>query len=455
MASEDRDQQFERALWRHLASASPDLACPDAETLAAYQASTLSPEETSHWKQHIASCDRCQEILSLVGQTEDFTENLQEQDELVPMAAHMPSAAAPVAMRAQHQALAKSPDASKPALPPSSRVTSFRPRPRLSWLVPVGAVAAGIIVWIGVHGMRTQYLQNRSELQVAQNRPAPAPPPKTVSPLSDEEQMSKLEKPRSATTAPQPALTAPAKGTTAKSNLPPSAPTELARRKKDSAQSDAALEAERQNPSFAAGYVEKSRSAENLPAEARSVPAPEAAPLAAGDKVSAKAKNQKAKEAAGAPAPAASSSYTSEISAQNVTNRVRDSLDLVQVASGDPRYIVAPGEAHAWRVGLAGRIERSTDRGKTWKLQNSGVSADLTAGSATSDKVCWVVGKSGTLLRTTDGGKHWQTLASPIAADIGGIYATDALHASIWDVPNRQSYETSDGGATWSRSANE
>ena len=91
----------------------------------------------------------------------------------------------------------------------------------------------------------------------------------------------------------------------------------------------------------------------------------------------------------------------------------------------------------------------SFDRGKTWKLQKSGVTADLTAGSATSDKVCWVAGKAGTLLLTTDGGKRWKQLPSPISEDLGGIHATDALHASIWDVPNRKSFETTDGGATW------
>jgi hypothetical protein len=38
---------------------------------------------------------------------------------------------------------------------------------------------------------------------------------------------------------------------------------------------------------------------------------------------------------------------------------------------------------------------------------------------------------------------------------LGGIHATDALHASVWDVANRTSYQTSDGGEAWSRAANE
>ncbi|HTQ95749.1 MAG TPA: YCF48-related protein, partial [Candidatus Acidoferrum sp.] len=142
-------------------------------------------------------------------------------------------------------------------------------------------------------------------------------------------------------------------------------------------------------------------------------------------------------------------------SAASSTNYNLDELSLQQLAQVNRRYILSPGEKLAWRLGDSGKIERSTDHGKTWKLQDSGVTTDLTAGSATSDKICWIIGKAGTLLLTTDGGKHWKTIHSPIAGDLGGIHATDDVHASIWDVPNRQSYETSDGGATWTRIANE
>ena len=80
---------------------------------------------------------------------------------------------------------------------------------------------------------------------------------------------------------------------------------------------------------------------------------------------------------------------------------------------------------------------------------------DLRAGSATSDRVCWLIGGAGTILLTTDGGKHWKQVTSPMVEDLGGIHARDAQHASIWDVPNRKSFETDDGGTTWKRTANE
>jgi len=128
---------------------------------------------------------------------------------------------------------------------------------------------------------------------------------------------------------------------------------------------------------------------------------------------------------------------------------------LVQLAAANALYIVAPDKKVGWRVGDAGKIERTTDYGKTWTEQTSGVSTDLRTGSATSGKVCWVVGKAGTILLTTDGGKHWKQISSPISGDVGGIHAGDALRASIWDLPNRNSYETADGGVTWKRTANE
>lgn len=75
--------------------------------------------------------------------------------------------------------------------------------------------------------------------------------------------------------------------------------------------------------------------------------------------------------------------------------------------------IVAPIAEYSWRVWPGGKIEFSFDSSRTWQTQKSGVTADLTGGSAPSGKVCWVVGKAGTILLTTDRGKHWKQLSSP------------------------------------------
>ena len=117
--------------------------------------------------------------------------------------------------------------------------------------------------------------------------------------------------------------------------------------------------------------------------------------------------------------------------------------------------IVAPDGKHAWRVGAAGKIEATTDGGKAWNSQASGLSKDLASGSAPSESVCWIVGKAGTILLTTDGGMHWIQIPSPVQDDLGGIHAVDAKHASIWNLRNRKSFETADAGVNWTPTANE
>ena len=60
-----------------------------------------------------------------------------------------------------------------------------------------------------------------------------------------------------------------------------------------------------------------------------------------------------------------------------------------------------------------------------------------------------MVGKAGTILLTTDRGKHWKQLSSPIKGDVEGVFAQDAKRASIWTASHKQSFETNDGGVTW------
>ena len=101
-----------------------------------------------------------------------------------------------------------------------------------------------------------------------------------------------------------------------------------------------------------------------------------------------------------------------------------------------------------WRLGPGGRIERSADQGRTWQEQSSGVTSDLLAGAAPSDKVAWIAGRAGVILRTTDG-EHWQRVASPAAAaDWTSIEASDALRSTVTSADGRH-FATEDGGQTW------
>ena len=156
MPTDDRDPQFERALARQLSNASPNSACPDAETLAAFHDRTLSLPEMAHCKQHIAGCARCQETLALVEQTEDLpAEEWEHQNELIPveqMALPQVIAKAHVGPRQNEAPLRAIPAGASS----SAQTGNPRPRPNWRWLAPIGAIAASIIVLIGVHEIRNQ-----------------------------------------------------------------------------------------------------------------------------------------------------------------------------------------------------------------------------------------------------------------------------------------------------------
>src|SRR5208283_4309924 len=112
-------------------------ACPDAEMLAAYHEGTLESEEMNACKEHMASCARCQEILSLVKATDE------------PFAAAGDSRDSEEAVR--HTAVAHPVVFAASATAESANT---RRRRRGIWIAPAGAMAAALLLWFGVH-MRT------------------------------------------------------------------------------------------------------------------------------------------------------------------------------------------------------------------------------------------------------------------------------------------------------------
>jgi len=467
MPTDDREQQFERALARRLRDASPDSQCPDAETLAAYHERTLPLHQMALWKEHIAGCARCQETLALVERSEHVQTEFAPSDEwkdkgvlggkFEALGSAVPTAAAAPRIPA-------SPVAAPVVEPGTLPVVRRRPPWRL--LVPLGTLAACVIVWIGIREIRTQ---RHSQVLVAQSvrRQENLPPlsPPTVAPPKEMKDQSKneptpapapdnsvhdREQAAPAAPAPKTATGARQEAQTFNEALSSSVNSRLAAPKK---QRETAGRAAFGLRTPASADVTTSTAAGQITA---APPAPPAAAAASNSSAAAPAAAQKEKELA--PPPASAEAVTVQSQAVEVNGSATSSqfemrgytkLNLLAVAAADHSYIVAPDKKSAWHVGQAGKIERSTDHGKTWKTQQSGVTVDLTAGSATSDKICWVVGKTGTILLSTDGGKHWKQILSPIDGDLGGIHATDALHASVWDVANRTSYQTSDGGETW------
>lgn len=442
MPNDDREQKFERALVRHLKNASPDAACPDAETLAAYHERSLSLEEMAQWKEHIAGCARCQESLALVEQSEFVTAEEWERSDVPVLAGPAPTPARKAAQIRWH------------------------------WVVPVGALAASVIVWVSVREVRLHQAEKTASVEMAKNQPSAEPLRPPVS-MAQENQQANEDSSAHFEARNQPPSAVP--GPIAKTESAEELRSDgiMPRRSADTKVLDKEQASSKQKdlngavggavatppPEISALRDEYAKGAREMAAPAPVLTAPTAPAASAGRSLS---------EAKKAPGPSATQATQSQVQVQaqavgpaNTTSnelalnaRNRNLADMQKVATGDFRYIVTPGGKNSWRLGNAGVIERSSDKGKTWKPQNSSVYVDLTAGSATSDKLCWVVGKAGTILLTTDGGQHWKQIPSPIAGDLSGVQATDAQHASVWDAAHGQSFETQDGGQTWQQTAN-
>jgi hypothetical protein len=504
MALDDREKRsgearFEEALARHLRRQAKNdggrgaASCPDAETLAAYHERSLADEELHSWKEHIAACARCQEVLATIELTDQVPADLQEEEvaalglSLVAAAPRVMAAAPVCAGEPAEQEAAATPARQRPTRP---RALYWR------WLAPAGAIAAVLLLWVAVRKRPVQGPPAEPSVMIAQNRTAPsaapadaAPPAKAVQSVPTLETRRNEKKPlnsrqpdaeiQSRTVPSNDALKEQAKkgggaaggivgGTygrlsassrddknakvpadaaagqsapsVAAKDVPPSGVVHGLRGKNsdqsiDSRKADS--EAKKKSPDLNASQNRPAPAKAGASASASKSTEVTKIEITAATPVVESAEEEKLKPAAAprfAPAPLAA--------------RKESSKALAREVRYDGRLILVPGSAVQWNVGLSGLILRSTDGGKTWTTQQSGISADLTAGSALSDTVCWVVGAKGTVLLTTDG-EHWTKIPSPTSAGLIGVAAQDARNAAVWSDSRQPRYVTQDGGQTW------
>jgi hypothetical protein len=484
MATEERDQQFERALARHLRNSSPDSACPDPETLAACHERTLPLDEMARWKEHIMSCARCQQTLALVEQSEHVPAE-EWEDQNVPVETEQ--AAAPMNVRTAADGPFQE-EAPLPAAKPVQNVTPIvkaRARRPLRWAVPLGALAAAVIVWVGIHEHSLQRSRVDDSVEVAQNQRAPqapaAVPQSTTQTNTEEPQEKALNEEARAKRVPPPYHTSPEHSRDQlAANKPSGAANELDYKQDKNQKDIGGIVAGGKIATLKPTSPQTRESAQNSWAASTQITPGVAGGNAGTGAQDGEKQEQKKKApsrtdqfAAGEPQPPApkrseavnveapqqppeqpQSAAAETVEVQSEASKVVSGFALrkgafLQTATRDRRYIVTPDEHQAWRVGDQGAILRTTNFGKSWKAQNSGVTVDLISGSAPSRDVCWLIGKAGTVLLTTDGGKHWKQVSAPALGDLGSIIATDALHASVRDTAGRKSFTTTDGGETW------
>ncbi len=172
MALDGRDRSFEKALALRLRANMPAADCPDAETLAAYHERSLTPEELNSWKSHIASCANCQQILAHLEALEEIPlgavsgqQASSEVSDLVgAVGAGAMAGVTPVAPRAPTATPKKAAVVSIEQVRKQQRFTHWR------WIAPLGAIAAGLIVWVAVHENRPAAILSPAKIEIAQNR---------------------------------------------------------------------------------------------------------------------------------------------------------------------------------------------------------------------------------------------------------------------------------------------
>jgi hypothetical protein len=443
MPSDDRDRQLDQALARHLRRPSPD-PCPDAEILAAYHEGTLARDELLAFNQHLADCKMCRESLAILAESDEMNAGNEEwKKHKIPKLDHVVLAASPAPVAAASKLDLDSRAEASVAAIPSQSPKKTRAR-ALRFLIPIGALAAVGLVWVGLH-------ERNVTSQVAQLRePSAIPPP-----------------PMASTQPATPENSTPLHAQSMSSGTPPAAKKEKSSAPEDQSYSRReTLNELRQRAAQdqLASNLEQSEYAKSL----RITPRPgagrlgaavgSAAPSAAGSRTSKGVATTSqpgtsadviSSQAPPTPAPksAAASAQQSNLQVSSMQSYLRD------MAATNPAVILSPDKTQIWMVGNGGGIKHSSGDAEIWITQDSGVASDLLAGSAASSSTVWIVGKSGTILLTTDGGANWKKVPSPVPGDLAGVQATDAKRATVRDLANHQ-FATTDGGATWKPLAN-
>jgi hypothetical protein len=182
-----------------------------------------------------------------------------------------------------------------------------------------------------------------------------------------------------------------------------------------------------------------------------------AAPRVQRPKREAEAERQDAKAAAppsvaDQSADAASERVTAPAAAQaapNVSSRLERRMMMLDAGARPTILIASPVASTQWRISRGATVERTADGGRTWELQDIGVTMTPTAGASPSPLVCWLVGPQGLVLLTTDG-HSWKRAPFPDDSDLMWVRASDARTATVTS-QSGGTWTTQDGGATWTR----
>jgi Photosynthesis system II assembly factor YCF48/Putative zinc-finger len=415
--SDPRDQAMDRLLADALKpAASPGAACPDAERVAAYADRGLTDTERVRLEAHFAGCEHCQGTLAALGAA---LEAPVVGETIAAMPAPAGAAAAPrVAARPAHS-----------------------PQRWLWWLSPAFGAAAAVLLWMAL-------------------RPAaPQPVPTAANfPATNEQETRALNAPAASSPQPQAPPAAAAGALRDEVAADPLAQAPPAENKTVGATQErafaqlAAPRADATPPAAPPAPAVRSEVAAALPPPPPPVPTAgnQAAAAAAGGTAGGRFRSPPTITEELPLVNSTSATLGGTLSNQTVSDLPVTARSVAQLNLYSPTYtFTSPEGGVQWRVGAAGLIQKSTDNGGTWQQQSSGVTSDLTAGSASSANVAWVVGRGRVILRATDG-QRWERIDAPagMTSEWAAVAAYDAMTATVVAEDLRR-FSTEDGGRTW------
>ena len=114
------------------------------------------------------------------------------------------------------------------------------------------------------------------------------------------------------------------------------------------------------------------------------------------------------------------------------------------------RAVQFQSAGRGWAVATNGAILATTDGGRTWFAQESGVSDWLDGLYFVDGLIGWAVGQPGVILATQNGGDTWETQASGVTNVLHAVHFVNDLHG--WAVgAGGTILATVDGGREWLR----
>jgi hypothetical protein len=394
--------------------------------MAAYLEGGLSAAERSAFEAHASTCERCLATLAVLA-------------ELPPAAAAGPSAdasrrwwhgawpwLAPLSALATAAVIYVAIGPAIPRLGSPGPTVTDQPPPQMA-SAPAAVEADTPSLPEGVQGVapdagRLSRGSDRakSEAEVPAPRPTGGLPPAAPAPESARSPRVEREDKRAASNE---AAFAPAPAT------PPLPPTEAATRQRVAERAGAA--------DVAGGRA--------VPETQPVPPAPAGRPVT--QEAAGAASSRRLEQAAGTAQTEASPGAAAGLATPPVGTTSTGAGLAERGAAPAARVTPARGAAALWRVGLAGRIQRSDDGGRTWRSQVSGVTSDLFAHDPVGPTTVWVVGARGVVLLTVDG-ETWLPIEAPADVDLVQVSARDANVATVTSRDGRR-FSTADRGRTW------